>query len=565
MSNLASFSVINQKVEKIHLEENTPNKGTAFTYLCLRTLFRLTDEELEETITDGSMDGEIDAIYIDNRTINLLTFKYTDRFELSQKNYPETDLDQFILTTDLIISGNLDKKTINGAVWDKYEEIRNLASTGKIEFRIYVISNKLYPVEHAKLKLKNAIDKYRIVDEPKYLDQEDLVTKILDSKTKQIDGEIRFIDKQHFEKSDGNIKSVIGAVAAIDLINLVKKSETEINEDAFNENVRVYKPKHRVNKAIIESASDESNYQFFYLNNGVTILCESVDYAPNTRSPLAELKNFQVINGGQTSHSLFEVFKVSPEKLNSIELLVRICEAKKDNPLSEKISETSNNQIPVGSRDLHSNDLIQRKLEEEFLTNGLYYERKPNQHSDKPKSEVYNNETLGQLFMAYHLELASQAKNNKTKVFTELYDQIFDENIISAAELIRLHDLYKPLLLQKKEIQKKKRKKEIVPDKEAFISRAIFHIVSGTKHLFEKAIFNIDQKDISVNQKNIEKKDILLTKGAEYTNKVIEIIFKIVNEQINLRPDLYTHDKFFKELPTNSIIKTRILEEIKSW
>lgn len=564
MSNLASFSVINQKVDKIFSEESTANKGTAFTYLCLRTLFKLTDEELEETITDGSMDGEVDAIYIDDRTIHLLTFKYTDRFELSQKNYPETDLDQFILTTDLIISGNLDEKAINGAVWEKYQEIRNLASTGKIEFKIHVVSNKLHPVDHAKLKLKNAVDKYRIVEEPNYLDQEDLVAIILADKAKQIDGQIRFIDKQHFEKSDGNIKTVIGAVAATDLIDLIKLNDNEVNEDAFNENVRVYKPKHRVNKAIIESALDDNNFQFFYLNNGITILCENVDYAPNTRSPLAELKNFQIINGGQTSHSLFEVHKSSSDKLESIELLVRICEAKKEDPLSEKISETSNNQIPVGSRDLHSNDLIQRKLEEEFDTLGFYYERKPNQHSDKQKDKVFNNEILGQLFMAYHLELASEAKNSKSKVFSDLYDQIFDEMVISASELIRLHNLYKPLLIQKKEIQKKKRKKEAVAEKEAFVSRAIFHIVSGTKHLFDQAFLEIDQKEISQNKKKEEKERILNEKGTEFTNEVIDIIYEVVTEQMELRPDLYTHDKFFKEIPTNNIIRTKILEKIKA-
>ena len=49
---------------------------------------------------------------------------------------------------------------------------------------------------------------------------------------------------------------------------------------------------------------------FMYLNNGVTILCENAEYAPNTRSPHVELINFQIINGGQTSHSIFEVYNI---------------------------------------------------------------------------------------------------------------------------------------------------------------------------------------------------------------------------------------------------------------
>ena len=141
------------------------------------------------------MDGEIDAIYISDRVIHLMTFKYTDNFDLSKKNYPESELDQFILTVDSIIAGNLDNNTINDAVWEKYQEIRSLASSGKIEFKVYVISNKRHPVAHAKRKLENVIEKYRIVDKPLYFDQEDIVTKILENKVNKVNGRIQFIDR----------------------------------------------------------------------------------------------------------------------------------------------------------------------------------------------------------------------------------------------------------------------------------------------------------------------------------------------------------------------------------
>jgi len=492
-----------------------------------------------------------------------LTFKYTDDFEKSKKNYPETEIDQFILTIDSIISGNLDKKTINEAVWDKYQEIRNLASNGKIEFKVFVVSNKLPPVAHAKLKLENAISKYRIVEKPVYIDQEKLVSIILENKSEAVNGSIRFIDKQYFEKSDGSIKTVIGAVAASDLINLIKLDNENINENIFNENVRVYKPKHRVNEAIIETASSENNYQFFYLNNGITILCENVEYAPNTRSPIVELANFQIINGGQTSHSLFEVFKKTPDKIDSLEVMIRICEAKKDNPINERISETSNNQIPVGSRDLHSNDLIQRKLEDEFETLGYYFERKPNKYSDKPQDKVLNNELLGQLYMSYHLDMPSEAKNNKQKVFADFYDEIFDSMVVNAKELLRLYQLYLPLLIEKKNIQKKKRKKEFIDEKEAFVSRATFHILNGTKYFFKHAVDVIEKQDIPEKEKERKKVELYSEKGEEFRAGVINIIYDVVLEQMKLRGDLYSHDKFFKESNTNHILKDRLMEKVK--
>lgn len=564
MSNLASFSVINQKVGKILLEESLETKGMAFIHLCLRTLLKLNDDEIEETITDGPMDGEVDAIYISNRIIHLMTFKYTDNFELSKNNYPETELDQFILTVDSIINGTLDNKTINDAVWEKYNEIKNLSSSGKIEFEIYVISNKEHPVDHARRKLENMISKYRIIDKPHYYDQEEIVTKILENKTEKVNGQISFIERQHFEKSTGNIRTIIGAVGATDLINLIENpnDSSKINEQVFNENVRVYKPEHRVNKAIIESATNSENYRFFYLNNGITILCDKAEYTPNTRSPLVRLTNFQIINGGQTSHSLFEIKKIDQEKLDSIELLIRVCEIDSEDPISQEISKTSNNQIPIGSRDLHSNDLIQSKLQEEFETLGYFYESKPNQFADKPKSKVLDNELLGQLYMAYHLDMPSEAKNNKTKVFADLYDSIFDEKILSAAELLRLYKLYLPLLAYKKEIQSKKRKKEFVDEKEAFISRATFHILNGIKFLFEKEERQIEAANTSDKAKLVKKQHCHEIKGKEFTEKSINLIFTVVKEQMKIRGALYTHDKFFKEIPTNNIIKTYILQKI---
>jgi hypothetical protein len=570
MSNLISFGIINEKVEKIFVEENPENKGEAFIIFYLRTLLKLNDEEIEEAITDGSMDGEVDAIYISNRVIHLMTFKYTDNFELSKKNYPESELDQFILTLDNIISGTLDRKTVNDAIWEKYQEIKNLSSVGKVEFRIYVISNKLHPVEHAKLKLENAISKYRVVEKPTYLNQEDIVNKILENKTEKINGKIQFIHKQHFEKSDGNIKTVIGAVSAKDIVNLIMDSQDdqEVNEQVFNENVRRYKPHHRVNMAIIESAKGSNNYQFFYLNNGITILCDTISYIPNSNSPVATLENLQIINGGQTSHSLFEVYKSDPEKLNSVELLIRVCEIKNEdpeNPVSQKISETSNNQIPVGSRDLHSNDRIQRKLEEEFKELGYYYECKPNKYSNKPKNEVLNNEMLGQLFMAYHLDMPSEAKNNKSKVFAELYDSIFDENIISAKELLRLYKLYIPLLERKKEIQKKKRNKESVAEKDAFVSRATFHILNGVKYLFEQSINQIESENVSSKEKQRLKQELYDTKDREFIKKSTSMIYEVVKKEMRLRGKDYTHDKFFKEIPTNNTIKTHILKKISDY
>ncbi len=556
MSNISSFSLINSKVQKIKTEEGLTSPGVAFMKLGLATILKLNEEEIEESLTDGPDDGEIDAIYIDNNVIHMFTFKYTDQFELSKKNYPGSELEQFALHVDMFIGGNLTKKTINNAVWEKYEEVKALTNK-KVEFKIYVVSNKLEPTGSSRTKFEEIIEKFKGVEKPIYIDQDKLVEILLLEKTIKIDGSFHFIDKQYFEKSDGNIKTVIGVITASELIELIKSESDDklTDENIFNENVRVYKPKHRINKEIIESAKSKTNFEFFYLNNGITILCEEIDYIPNTRSPLVELKNLQIINGGQTSHSLFEVNKTDPDKLQNIELLVRICVAKKDDPISGKISETTNSQIPVATRDLRSNDFIQRKLKADFETLGYFYETKPNEYLDKPKNKVLNNEVLGQLYLSYQLDMPSEAKNKKTIVFGENYEDIFDENIITSSELLRLYNLYLPILKIKVEIQTEKRKKiPIAPERE-FISWATLHIIFGIKLLYQKEINKINSETITEKDKKIKIGKLLVNNPQKYIDQSIKEIANVVEKEKQKSVHTFSFDKFFKEISSHTAIK----------
>jgi hypothetical protein len=372
------------------------------------------------------------------------------------------------------------------------------------------------------------------------------------------------VDTQHFEKANGDLKTIIGTIAAIDLIELIKSKDDPktIDDDIFNENIRVYKHGHQVNQAIIDSAYQSANYQFFYLNNGITLLCEDEDYVPNTKSPTVNLKNIQIINGGQTSHSLFEVYKAEPEKLRTIEVLIRLCITKRNKTIGERISESTNNQIPVASRDLHSNDSVQRKLQEEFELLGFFYERKPNQYPDEDSSKILNNELLGQLYMAYYLDMPSEAKNNKAKVFTDLYSDIFNEQEISAKKLLRVFQIYQPILEMKKQIQGKKRRKETIDEKDAFISRATFHILNVIKLIAEKEEVKIHDFDLTKDQKREKIEALYVTEIKNITEKAIKLIQEVVTQEMTTRGNLYTHDKFFKEIPTNNIIKTHVLKNI---
>lgn len=362
MPNLNTFSTLQERVRLCREENSLDDNSTAFMWLSLEAILQLNSDDIDEAITDGSQDGGIDAIYIADRTVSIFTFKYATTFENCAKNFPEKDLDTYVLTVQRIIDKSLTSDAVNQAVWDKAIEIWSLFECGHLTFKFYVCSNKLPPTESAKKKFENGLQQYRYVTY-NYFDQEEIVNKLLESKYRRVDGQLTFIDRQYFERSDGGVKGLVATVAATDLVKLVTDSAnpSKINEDAFNDNVRVYQKKNRINKRILETALSDANFEFWYLNNGITIVCEQCSYQPNSRSPRVTLTDFQIVNGGQTTHTLFEAHQQSPEKVENVLILLRICEIQRCHSIADKISETTNSQTPVTTRDLHANDRIQRK------------------------------------------------------------------------------------------------------------------------------------------------------------------------------------------------------------
>ena len=549
MANLSSFSMLNQKVQKYKDDNSLDTAGIAFGWLALETILNLNSDEIEDAITDGYFDGSIDAVHIIERDVHIFNFKYTEQFKNAKNNFPSSEIGGMLITLDGIYNRTIKKEEVNGALWDKITAIWELFDEGTLNFKYHLCSNKEKLVDVERVRFEDHLKQYKLVDFY-YYDLEDMISKIIENKFKKVDGKVTFIEKQYFERSDGPLKGIVATITATDLINLVKDPDNpnKVNGDAFNENVRVYmKLKNRINQNIYETALSDSNYEFWYLNNGINILCEECDYIPNTRSPAVTLKNLQIVNGGQTTHALFEAYHKDSEKVDDVLVIVRICQTTKSY-MSEKISETTNSQTPVRTRDLRANDRIQKKLEEEFLTLGYYYERKKNQHASQPKLSRLDSELLAQLYLAYYLDKASEAKNQKRIVFAESYDEIFDETEITASKMLLPYKIYLPLERMKRDIQKKKRSKEVISEKDAFISRATLHILNAVKIIadYEK----IDLNDPSMIDPTIEKATSFIEE------KVGEVSAK--------RGESYTHDKFFKWKTTNKLIQDHVRGKYKS-
>ncbi len=75
----------------------------------------------------------------------------------------------------------------------------------------------------------------------------------------------------------------------------------------FEENIREYLGKSSINKKIIDTLRDENQRKnFFYYNNGITIICDSSE---KVKANVRLLINPQIVNGCQTVPTILQRFQ----------------------------------------------------------------------------------------------------------------------------------------------------------------------------------------------------------------------------------------------------------------
>ena len=221
-------------------------------------------------------------------------------------------------------------ETLNACLRTKVKEIWQLLESEIPEFELVLSSNhQVGLVSEEETRLKKALKRYNNFSLKEY-HMPSFLNGLITHTKNNVSGKLRAIDKNYFEKSDGDIRALIVNLDARDLLKIICNDQSlresanledysllldkEIDENVFEDNVRLYlKQKTQVNKNIKITALSDDAFRFFYYNNGITITCSNFQYSKSVRSPVIELTDFQIVNGSQTLHSLFDAYKESPE------------------------------------------------------------------------------------------------------------------------------------------------------------------------------------------------------------------------------------------------------------
>ncbi len=547
MANKLDWNVLHLKVKGYvdrDLGLDTPQK--AFSVLMVATILDVSEEEAQDAITDGGNDRGVDAVFVDDRdgsnSIHVFQFKYVNTFLGTKKNFPSNEIDKLVsFFTDVLDEDKTLEDNCNPLLWNKVKEIWDALERPKPSIEVHFCGNLAGMCDEQKTRAENALGKFNYFNVHHH--SIDTIARLfVEKKTPKIDSRLLVVDRNYFERSDGHVRGLICTVEASKIVELITDPDdvTRVREEIFNDNVRVYLNRtNRINRRIMETALSDQNVLFWYLNNGITITCDSFSFPAGKRAPTVELENVQIVNGGQTSHALFEANQQESDKLEDVLVLVRIIETK-SKPVGISIAESTNSQTPIKSRDLRSNDDVQKKLAESFMSMGFHYERKSKQFRDFPRSERIDALVAGQAFLAYGLGMPEVAKKDRGRVFSDLYDQVFSDDI-TAEQLLVAYRLLEIVEAEKLKVRASIRRQENFNKKNFFLVDGAYHVLYAISEICVKK---------KMNAQDFDSVKTLLKAAVKSVSEVVQA------EQE--RDETFSFNRFFKEARTKTKISAHV-------
>ena len=410
----------------------------------------ITDTEFNSTFFDvNDVDEGIDAVCFDEQehVIALFNFKYRNKYNDDK----EQSKNELLVTSKFLNALKHEDTThLKGKLKKYADKINEYNDSDDIWTTVlYYVSNESKTLSSLDPNIKQMSDTYGIDIEMKGLNE---LVDMTSLHPRNIDASLvlnRDAVMSFTETSLASARSYIVRLPLTELIRITCDDATLRNEYNLEDenvlyktnvdirvlfdNVRGFILQSKYNKNI-ETTLDSEPTKFFFYNNGITIVAESISASEinSGKKVKLEISNFQVLNGGQTLRTIHNYNKKNKnnivEKLSDAEVLVRMLNIT-DDALKGRIGEYTNSQNSINERDLKSLRPEQVKLEDYLRSNKILYIRKKGDvgHDDTEYDDSVSMELLGQILWAAkgYPELVS---NKKREIFTVQYDTLFANN-----------------------------------------------------------------------------------------------------------------------------------------
>lgn len=423
---------------ELNIKDQGRLKSLSFCYLCVKTMLDLDMDECFECLTEGGGDFGIDAIHITEEMdgefgVTLFQCKYKTKLE-GTSNFDLKGINALINAIGCLFDPAVELGDVNDRLTPKIAHVRSLVRDGFIpRVRAIACNNGLKWNESGQKAIERANFGEQVTWD--YVNHDVLVNIM--QRTKPVDETLRLTGKAIVE--DMNFSRVcIGRIPVAEIAALMKRH----GERLLERNIRRYLGLHgnRVNEGIRATLLSEDPANFYFFNNGLTLVCDDFSYNALQGSDYQiKVDNLQIVNGGQTCMTIFKTAQELEGGLlplsDQAAVLVRIYKLPRDNQdIVLQITNATNSQNPVDLKDLRANDAKQQELEQSIQDLGYNYRRK--RMDGAPRASDITSGAAAEAVLSVWRQAPHQAKFLIREHFGKLYDTIFRTDLNGAQVVI---------------------------------------------------------------------------------------------------------------------------------
>jgi hypothetical protein len=218
-------------------------------------------------------------------------------------------------------------------------------------------------------------------------------------------------------------------VSIPDFIAFITTPDGERRDHILDPNVRGFLGPKGVNKEIFTSLTNPPKEEFWWLNNGVTILASKIE--PGT--PELILHDPRIVNGLQTSRMIYDYSDLHSTKAgkDARHLMVRIIQTS-NQEAAKNILKATNRQTKIGQIYFHGTEDIHYDIQGAFPKYNLLYERVKNQYADDAvvKDQIVTLPYLMQSLIAIVRRQPNQARARPSQFAEKEYKSLFRPNYV---------------------------------------------------------------------------------------------------------------------------------------
>lgn len=520
MSKNAQILLENLIEQEFRNNDNYSNISEYFEFFSASQILKnqgLSDDEVDNGIVGKVLDGGCDSIYLFLNNL-LITPDVVEHISAPKDSILEMIIIQSKKTTSFgedavmkwkTISGNLldlSKTTTdftaryNADILEAFTTFRDtytrlITSRVKLKFRFYyaTLASELHPnviqqAEELKDTIKglfpNAVVEVTFVDSDTLFE---MYNAVIENRVN-----LKFADIP----ISPNQKNYVALVDLKSYFNFIVNDEGDVRKSFFDSNVRDYQGKNNVNSSISETLHRADDNDFWWLNNGVTVLASEATLVNNRE---LQIVNPEIVNGLQTSMEIYNYFSENREALESEKRSILLRIIVPDNEESrDQIIFATNNQTNIPKATLRVTDPIHLQIEMYFKSRGLFYDRRKNYYKNqghKP-AEIVGVSFLAQCLITIFLKKPDYARARPSTLLNDekTYNELYEKNN-------NLEVFYRVALLGKK-IQKNVRSGSDYSSAEKsdilyYVLYAVIADVLGKRNITPADIKNLDMDSVT--------------------------------------------------------------------